>query len=63
MLNSTNDSILRFFSETGVAQYDCLGSSSSAIIAGAIVGPTRSGGIFLGEAERIQDETFSSLKE
>ena len=51
VLNSTNDSILRFFSETGVAQYDGLGSSSSAIIAAAIVGPTNPNrGIFGGEA-------------
>ena len=63
VLNSTNDLLLRSSCETGVAQYDGLGSSSSAITAAAIVSPTRSGGIFLGEAERIQEETFSSLKE
>ena len=51
VLNSSNDLLLRSSCETGVAQYDGLGSSSSAIIAAAIVGPTNPNrGIFGGEA-------------
>ena len=49
--NPSYDRLLRFLSETGVAQGDGLGSSHSAIVAAAIVGPTSSFGIFGGETE------------
>ena len=49
--NPPNNRLLSSRGETGVSQGDGLGSSYSAILAAAVVGPAKSFGIFGGETK------------
>ena len=66
VLNSTNNLHLSSRGETGVTQGDGLGSSRSAILAAAVVGPSSSFGILGGETEeqrKVNNEGRRSVRE